>query len=320
MNTNITKDILYCQALLNNNEVVAIPTETVYGLAACIDSDEAVEQIFRLKSRPHYNPLIVHIHHIDQLNNLAVDIPEIAIQLAKVFWPGPLTLLLKKGPQVSDLITAGKPTIAVRMPNHPLTIELLKGLKAPIAAPSANPFTGISPTSAEHVYQYFKGKIKAILDGGPCEVGLESTIVGFNGETAVIYRKGGISINRIESVIGEVSYLGMTKSTKIVAPGMLDKHYSPKTKLILTKSLEKELSKHLNKKIGVITLSPYFKSDIALCTALSATGNLDEAASQLYATLHFMDTQNLDIIIAETMPETELGVTINDRLKRASYH
>ncbi|NNC45616.1 MAG: threonylcarbamoyl-AMP synthase [Winogradskyella sp.] len=320
MNTDITKDILYCQALLNNNEVVAIPTETVYGLAACIDSDATVEQIFRLKSRPHYNPLIVHIHHIDQLNNLAVDIPENALQLAEVFWPGPLTLLLKKGPQVSDLITAGKPTIAVRMPNHPLTIELLKGLKAPIAAPSANPFTGISPTSAEHVYQYFKGKIKAVLDGGPCEVGLESTIVGFDGETAVIYRKGGISINRIESVIGEVSYIRKTKSTKIVAPGMLDKHYSPKTKLILTKSLEKELSKHLNKKVGVITLSPYFKSDIALCTALSATGNLDEAASQLYATLHFMDTQNLDIIIAEIMPETDLGVTINDRLKRASYH
>lgn len=320
METNITKDISYCQELLNNNEVIAIPTETVYGLAACIDNNEAVEQIFKLKSRPHYNPLIVHIHHIDQLKDLAIDIPKNAYKLAEQFWPGPLTLLLKKQSQVNKLITANKPTIAVRMPNHPLTIELLQGLKAPIAAPSANPFTSISPTSAEHVYNYFKGKIKAVLDGGPCKVGLESTIVGFEGETAVIYRKGGISIENIKSVVGSVRYLQKKETNKIVAPGMLAKHYSPKTTLVLTENIENEIVKHGHKKIGVITLSPYFNSEISVCSSLSSTGNLEEAASQLYATLHYMDTKSLDIIIAEKMPETDLGETINDRLKRASFH
>ena len=319
MKTVITKDVELCQQLLNANEVVAVPTETVYGLAACITEDSAVEQIFKLKSRPHYNPLIVHIHSIDQLNDIASDIPENAYKLAEKFWPGPLTLLLNKQTQVSDLITAGKPTVAVRMPNHPLTLELLKGLKAPIAAPSANPFTGISPTSAQHVFSYFNGKIKAVLDGGQCQVGLESTIIGFIDEIPTVFRKGGISIDRIEAIVGKVGYLKELEAKNIIAPGMLDKHYAPKTKMLLVDDFQDVLEHLRGKKIGLVTLKPITNSNIKVAESLSVTGNLDEAAANLYATLHYMDMHDLDIIVVEKMPDKGIGLSINDRLKRASH-
>ncbi len=298
------------------NELVAIPTETVYGLAANALNEKAVQKIFEAKGRPRFNPLIVHIYDLAQLNGLACYIPEKAVRLAKKFWPGPLTLILPKSSKVPEIITAGKPTVGIRMPNHPLTLELLKGLPFPVAAPSANPFTRVSPTSADHVAGYFGDRIPAILDGGPCEVGLESTIVGFDGEAPIVYRKGGISVEAIEAVVGKVQM--ETKNNKApIAPGMLLKHYSPRTPLIVSNNIKKTLKDHSSKKIGVLTFSAMAVPEATVLKVLSPKASLEEAAKRLFATLHELDEAGLDLIIAERFPEEGLGRSINDRLKRA---
>ncbi|MFD0796207.1 L-threonylcarbamoyladenylate synthase [Maribacter chungangensis] len=316
MHNVITKDIAHCQQLLKDNQLVAVPTETVYGLAANAFDTDAVNQIFEMKGRPHFNPLIVHIHDTGQLKDLAKDIPEEALKLAKAFWPGSLTLILPKQATVPDIITAGKPTVGVRMPNHPMTLELLKGLPFPLAAPSANPFTRVSPTSAEHVANYFGTRIPAILDGGPCQVGLESTIVGFDGNTPVVYRKGGISIESIENVVGKVTVL-TENDTAPQAPGMLLKHYSPSTPLIISDDIQQSLITHNNKRIGVLSFYSDDFSGAEIIKVLSPSKNLDEVARVLFATLHELDTLHLDLIIAERFPEEGLGSSINDRLRRA---
>jgi L-threonylcarbamoyladenylate synthase len=316
MTNTITKDIGYCQELLRNNELVAIPTETVYGLAANIYNDDAVRKIFEMKGRPLFNPLIVHIHNLDQLASLATSIPKVAITLAKKFWPGPLTLILEKNTAVSNLVTAGKSTVAIRMPNHPLTLKLLQGLDFPIAAPSANPFTRVSSTSSQHVADYFGERIPAILDGGPCTVGLESTIVGFDGETAVVYRKGGISIEAIEACIGTVCVLTKNEDAP-QAPGMLAKHYSPRTKLILSDNILKAMEDFTNQKIGVLTFYESNFEKAKMVETLSEKHDLNEAAKNLFAALHRLDQADLDVIIAQRFPNEGLGISINDRLERA---
>lgn len=316
MQNSITKDIAHCQQLLKDNQLVAIPTETVYGLAANAFDTDAVNRIFEMKGRPHFNPLIVHIHDAGQLKDLAKDIPEAALKLAKAFWPGSITLILPKQATVPDIITAGKPTVGIRMPNHPMTLELLRGLPFPLAAPSANPFTRVSPTSAKHVANYFGNRIPAILDGGPCQVGLESTIVGFDGNTPVVYRKGGISIESIEKVVGKVKLL-TENETAPQAPGMLLKHYSPSTPLMISDDIQESLIVHNNKRIGVLS---YYSDDFSgaeIIKVLSPSKNLDEVARVLFATLHELDTLHLDLIIAERFPEEGLGGSINDRLRRA---
>lgn len=313
---SITKDIALCQQLLKNNQLVAIPTETVYGLAANALDEDAVKGIFDMKGRPRFNPLILHIHSLEQMRSLTSDIPEKAMLLAKAFWPGPLTLILPKRADIPDIITAGKPTVGLRMPNHPLTLELLRGLPFPVAAPSANPFTRVSPTSAQHVASYFGDRIPAILDGGPCTVGLESTIVGFQGGQAVVYREGGISIEEIEAVVGEVTLL-TTNDSAPDAPGMLLKHYSPRTPLILSDNVEESVKDHTGKNLGIIT---FHKNDFPTAGAvkvLSANKNLEEAATKLFAAMHELDALGLDLIIAERFPEAGLGRSINDRLRRA---
>ena len=316
MRNAITTDIAYCQELLKDNQLVAIPTETVYGLAANAFDTDAVSQIFKMKGRPRFNPLIVHIHDLKQLDDLATDIPNVAMKLAKAFWPGSLTLILPKQLSVPDIITAGKPTVGVRMPNHPMTLELLKGLPFPLAAPSANPFTRVSPTSAEHVAHYFGERIPAILDGGPCQVGLESTIIGFDGNTPVVYRKGGISIEAIEEVVGKVALL-TENNTAPQAPGMLVKHYSPSTRLIVSHSVLESIQKNQHLKLGVLTFDSSYKGENIVLRMLSEEGDLKEAAKKLFSTLHELDALNLDLIIAEKFPETGLGKSINDRLHRA---
>lgn len=316
MSASITTDVALCQQLLKAGKLVAIPTETVYGLAANAFDEAAVIGIFEMKGRPHFNPLIVHIYSIDQLQQLATDIPENALKLASAFWPGSLTLILPKRPEVSDTITAGKSTVGVRMPNHLLTLELLKGLPFPVAAPSANPFTRVSPTSAEHVAHYFGDRIPAILDGGACQVGLESTIVGFDGERPIVYRKGGISVEAIEAVVGTVDLLTENESAP-QAPGMLLKHYSPRTPLIVTANITEAVEEHHSKKVGILS---FFKDDfigVEISRALSKEKNLEEAAQVFFATLHELDEAGLDIIIAERFPEEGLGRSINDRLYRA---
>jgi L-threonylcarbamoyladenylate synthase len=302
--------------LLLNEEVVAIPTETVYGLAANIFSDNAIKKIFELKKRPFFNPLIVHIKSINYINHVAEEVPEAALKLAKAFWPGPLTLVLKKKPNVSDLITGGKNTVGIRVPNHALTLSLLNALDCPLAAPSANTFQSISPTLPAHVEKNF-GQNVAILDGGSCKLGLESTILGFEKEKVILYRFGAISIEEIEKVVGKV-HIQNNENVNPNAPGMLSKHYSPFTKIILTSDLKSEILKFQDSKIGVLQFRNMVKENqVYKIETLSENGDLSEAATNFYNALHLLDLSALDLIIAEKLPNVGLGKTINDRLTRA---
>ncbi len=313
----ITKDLHKAAEALKENNIVAIPTETVYGLAANAFESEAIEKIFSLKKRPFYNPLIVHIKAAEYLNHIAKDIPEIAFRLATEFWPGPLTLVLNKKSIVPAIITAGKDTVAVRMPNHPITLELLNSLDFPLAAPSANPFGSISPTTAAHVRRYFGENLEVVLDGGECIKGIESTIVGFEGEQVVMYRLGSISTEDIERVAGKLKFHTIDDSAP-AAPGMLSRHYAPSTETFLTQDVKEMVLSHPNKKIGLLIFqeSP-ISQHVAHTEVLSQKGDLNDAARNLYAAMHRLDHLNLDVIIAEKLPEEGLGKSINDRLKRA---
>ena len=316
--TIISNNISKAVKILNDEDVVAIPTETVYGLAANIYSDKAIRRIFEVKQRPLFNPLIVHVHSIEQLEEIVSDIPAKAQLLAEAFWPGSLTLILKKKPGIPDVITAGKETVAVRIPNHPVVLKLLKELSFPLAAPSANPFNRISPTSAIHVESYFKDSIKMVLDGGECVNGLESTIVGFEDNEPVLYRLGAISVEEIEKVVGKIS-IKNKKEKAPDAPGMLAKHYSPKTKTYLVSDIEKFIAENKDKTIGLVCFSkPITDLNVKHVEVLSESGDLKEAASKLYSSLHKLDDLNLDMIVAQRLPDIGLGKSMNDRLERAT--
>jgi len=307
----ITKDIQKAIEALQNDEVIALPTETVYGLAGNAYNETAIKKIFELKKRPLYNPLIVHLHSKEQL------IPEKAKILAEKFWPGSLTLVLKKRAHIPDLVTAGKDTVAVRVPQHLVALALLEQLDFPLVAPSANPFGSISPTSPQHVWNYFQENLPVILDGGDCSNGVESTIIGFQGDEAVLYRHGSVSVEEIEQVIGKIEMITRNDTTPD-APGMLSKHYAPKTNIILTENIENEIQENSGKRIGALIFKNQTKTAIAYQEVLSAKGDLKEASKNLYAALHRLDAMDLDIIIAERLPDSGLGVTINDRLNRAA--
>lgn len=312
----ITKDIQKAIEALENNELIALPTETVYGLAGNAYNETAIKKIFELKKRPLYNPLIVHLHSVAQLKEVAREIPEKAKILAEKFWPGSLTLVLKKQNHISDLITAGKDTVAVRIPQHLVALALLEQLDFPLVAPSANPFGSISPTSPQHVWNYFQEELPIILDGGNCANGVESTIIGFQGDEAVLYRHGSVSVEEIEQVIGKVETLTHNDTTPD-APGMLSKHYAPKTPAVLTENIENEIQKNSGKRIGALTFKNQTKTAVAYQEVLSVKGDLKEATKNLYAALHRLDAMDLDIIIAERIPDNGLGITLNDRLSRA---
>lgn len=315
----ITSDIDQVADSLQNEEVAAIPTETVYGLAGNIFSEKAIRRVYEVKQRPLFNPLIVHIADVSEMGKVASSIPPLAQALAEKFWPGPLTLLLPKKDTVPDIITAGKDTVAVRIPNHPVTLALLQQLPFPLAAPSANPFGSISPTTAEHVAAYFKDEFPFILEGGPCKKGIESTIIGFNEEGAIIYRYGSLAIEEIESITGPLQeYIRNEENPD--APGMLLRHYAPATKTILSSDIEKSISENLGKRIGLLLFNDQHQSNqVAIVETLSANGSMEEAASNLYAAMHRLDHNDLDIIIAERFPDKGLGRSINDRLQRATH-
>ena len=267
---------------------------------------------------PFFNLLIVHIKNIDYLDVVAQNIPPKAYLLAQHFWPGPLTLLLDKRADVPNIVTADKPTLAVRIPSHPMALALLQQLNFPLAAPSANPFTTISSTTAQHVKEYFDKELDIILDGGECKKGIESTIVGFTGDDVIIYRLGTITETDLEKIVGEVSiYIG--QDDKPIAPGMLLKHYSPKTKTVL---LENDVNLQLNnlaiKKIGALVFNKKIDDErIVEQEILSEASNLEEAAKNLYAALHRLDKSNVDIILIALLPNEGIGKSINDRLRRA---
>ncbi|MFT6014169.1 MAG: L-threonylcarbamoyladenylate synthase [Chitinophagales bacterium] len=314
----ISNNISQAVEILNNEDVVAIPTETVYGLAGNIYSDKAIRKIFEVKQRPLFNPLIVHLHSIEQLDEIVSDFPAKAQLLADAFWPGSLTLILKKKAKVPDLITAGKDTVAVRIPNHPVTLKLLKELSFPLAAPSANPFNRISPTRALHVESYFKNSIQMVLEGGECKNGIESTIIGFENNEPVLYRLGALSIEEIENIVGKIN-VHNKKEKAPNAPGMLAKHYSPKTKTYLTNDIEKFLKDYEDKTIGLVSFTEDITAaNIKQVEILSKAGDLKEAASKLYCALHTLDDLNLDMIVAQRFPDIGLGKSINDRLERAT--
>ena len=314
----ISKDIQKAVQLLTEDHLVAIPTETVYGLAGNIFSEKAIKSIFSTKQRPFFNPLIVHIPSVKSLNDLVTHVPEKAKLLAAAFWPGSMTLVLKKSKTIPDIITAGKDTVAVRVPNHPITLELLKKLPFPLAAPSANPFGSISPTKPAHVENYFKNSIKMVLDGGSCANGIESTIIGFENEDPVIYRLGALALEEIEAVVGKIS-IKNKKEEKPDAPGMLARHYAPKTSTFLVDDVTAEVKKHSEKKIGVLVFKSSLNNENITEIILSKNGSLQEAASRLYSAMHDLDSKNLDLIIAERFSEFGLGKSINDRLQRATF-
>ncbi len=313
--TLIGKDIELAIQLLRSERLVAIPTETVYGLAANMYSESAVRQVFEVKQRPATNPLIVHVPNVDNLSEIVSEVFPEAITLLDTFSPGPITLLLPKSRYVSGLVTAGLPDVAIRIPDHKLTLDLLNKLEFPLVAPSANPYTYISPTSAEHVKTMLNGKISYVLDGGQCARGLESTIMGFPNGVPTLYRLGAISIEEIESVIGKIK---IAKAEKVIAPGMHIKHYSPKTRLIVSDDIEQDIAIYSNYKIGLITYNQYSEflpneSQIVLCE----NDDYKSAAKKLYAAMHAMDSKDYDLIIASKFPDTGMGRAINDRLNRA---
>lgn len=313
----ISNNIQKAVALLSNEELVAIPTETVYGLAGNIYSEKAIKSIFETKKRPFFNPLIVHIPNIKALEDIVERIPEKAKLLADAFWPGSMTLVLPKKKTIPDLITANKPTVAVRIPNHPVILALLEQLPFPLAAPSANPFNRISPTKATHVEAYFENDIKMVLDGGACKNGIESTIIGFENDEPIIYRLGALALEDIEAVVGKIS-IKNKKEQNPDAPGMLARHYAPKTKTILVDDVIAELKNYPNKKIGVLVFSESVTTDNIEEVILSKSKNYKEAAANLYDAMHKLDQLNLDVIFAERFPNIDLGKSINDRLQRAT--
>ena len=260
----------------------------------------------------------MHIPSIDSLSDIVTHVPEKAKLLAAAFWPGSLTLVLKKSNKIPDLITAGKDTVAVRVPNHPVTLELLKQLPFPLAAPSANPFGSISPTKPTHVENYFKNDIQMVLDGGSCTNGIESTIIGFENEEPVIYRLGALPVEDIEALVGAIS-IKNKKEEKPDAPGMLARHYAPKTSTFLADNIAAEIEKNCGKKIGVLVFKSSLNNENITEIILSKNGSLQEAAAKLYDAMHELDTKNLDIIIAERFSEFGLGKSINDRLQRATF-
>lgn len=307
---------------LKAGKLVAIPTETVYGLAAVIRLDESVLQIYKAKNRPAFDPLIVHVPSMEAVKPLVKSINAAAEKLAKAFWPGPLTLLFEKSDLVSDLVSSGLSTVAVRVPQHEITLNLLKELGEPVAAPSANPFGYVSPTTAEHVEQQLGSEVAYILNGGPAKVGLESTIVSCLGDEVKVLRLGGLSLEQLSAVLGYTPALELSTHSNPQAPGQLDKHYATHTPLYLSDDWKSDLESNMKsgESWALITLGPESNLPIG-CTnyPLSLKGELDEAARNLFALMRKLDQLNLNGIVAERLPEKGLGRAVNDRLHRAAH-
>ncbi|MEN9336432.1 MAG: hypothetical protein RLZZ500_1419 [Bacteroidota bacterium] len=316
-----TPEIQIAKLYLENEDVVAIPTETVYGLAANIFSQKAVEKIYQLKKRPRTSPLIVHVDSIAQCEQFVTTIPMPILTLMEHFWPGPLTVLLPKNNRIPQWITGESPFVGIRMPNHPLTLDLIHQCGFPLAAPSANPFSKISPTTAQMVEHYFKEDDVFVLDGGPCTSGLESTIVGFEDGQVKIYRLGALSLESITAIVGEVIYEG--KPDKVFfTPGRYPKHYAPNTPVFLTENVQETLDTfhtYAEQKIAVIAYSTlHLLPNHCTLFQWEKQENWVNVAQKFYATLFEIDQMHFDCMVIEKFPEEGLGKTINDRLTRAS--
>lgn len=297
--------------IIQEGGLVAFPTETVYGLGADALNPLAAARIFEAKNRPQFDPLIVHVADLRQAEILVTKLPEAALRLAERFWPGPLTLVLPKSDLVPDLVTSSMPTVALRVPRHPLALELIRESGRPIAAPSANPFGQVSPTTAEHVRRSLGDKVDLILDGGPCEVGVESTIVSLAGKTPALLRPGGVPLEEIQALIGPVT-VTTESAPRPLAPGQLDHHYAPRTPLFLGHAGH-------GGQVGYLGLGTPGNADrYQVLETLSEKGDLREAAANLFAAMRRLDEKGLDRIEAFPVPDVGLGRAINDRLRRAS--
>ncbi len=312
-------NILLAAELLKAGKVVAIPTETVYGLAANAFDAEAVINIFEIKNRPKFNPLIVHIQSWKMLERITQEIHPILKKIAENFWPGPLTILFPKSDAIHPVITAGSTNVAVRMPNHILTKSLLDQLDFPLAAPSANLFGKISPTTAAHVLEQLGDQIEYVLDGGECSIGVESTIIKMNMyEKVEILRLGGITGEEIALITGYLPKI-INETEKPEAPGMLASHYAPNKPMLLG-NITQLVERYSNKKLAVIAFATTIDHPSIISSyILSEKQDLHEAAHNLFSLMHKAENSGADLIIAELLPEIGIGRAINDRLKRAAF-
>ena len=300
--------------IIQDGGLVAFPTETFYGLGSDALNPMAVAAIFEAKNRPQFDPLIVHVADLGQAEILVNAFPSKALRLTEKFWPGPLTLVLPKSNLVPDIVTASLKSVAIRVPNHPMALALIREAGRPIAAPSANPFGQVSPTTAEHVRKSLGNKVDMVLDGGPCQVGVESTIISFADAEPALLRPGGVPLEEIEAVIGKVQVPALT-GEKPQAPGQLLQHYSPRTPM----KFGAVSTSPTGKKTGLLVFQKIQEgSEFNAVEILSAKGDLREAAANLFAAMRRLDEQGLDLIVAEPLPPHGLGRAINDRLYRAS--
>ena len=299
--TRITKNIETAVEELINGQVVALPTETVYGLSANALVADSVLKIFEIKKRPQFNPLIVHVLNVSEIKKYSLNIPDDVYTLAEKFSPGPITFVLKKKKIIPDVVTSGLDSVALRIPSHPMFREILRASNIPIAAPSANMFGRISPTTAKEVLKELKGKVNYVLDGGRCKVGIESTVISFLYEGIKILRPGFITKDDIEKTIEKKISGG--KNANIISPGLLKFHYAPVTPLYIIDNI-KELKGLKNKNVGILDFSNY--------------KDLRKLASHFFSLLRKFDESSYELIVAQKVSHEGLGIAINDRLEKAS--
>ena len=305
--------LLKAATTLREGELVVFPTETVYGLGADAFNPIAVAKIFELKKRPHFDPLIVHIAHMESVEKLVLNVPAQARRLMERFWPGPLTIIMEKQGMVPDIVTAGLKTVGVRMPSHPVALALIKALGRPVAAPSANPFGYMSPTKAGHVARMFADRVPLILDGGPSTHGIESTVVSVRGDTVYVHRYGAVPLEEIERVVGDLQE--KEKGTICEAPGELPYHYAPHARLVIIRSHEDIRTSES----GFLAFkNPEGKPLSKYVRVLSAEGDLREAAAHFFSHLIELDQEGVNVIYAERVPEIGLGRAIMERLRKAA--
>jgi L-threonylcarbamoyladenylate synthase len=310
----ITPDQLaHAASLLRAGNLVAFPTETVYGLGANALDPAAVERIYQAKGRPHSSPIIVHVSDYEMVKRVAAAWPVAAQKLAEEFWPGPLTLVLPKTNQVPDLVTAGLPTVGVRMPAHPVALALIEAANVPVAAPSANRFTQLSPTTAAHVKAGLGDRVDYILDGGPCAVGIESTVLSLAEAAPILYRPGGISRRQIENLIGSVTTSAQVEKEEAHAsPGLHPRHYSPRTRVMLVENGEVP-----QQGSGAYLQLMHFPHHMVAELVVMPT-DAAEYATRLYSVLHELDARAYDWIAIDTPPASPQWEAVLDRLRRAA--
>ncbi|MFD0118891.1 L-threonylcarbamoyladenylate synthase [Streptomyces sp. NPDC059753] len=314
------RDIEKAAGVLRGGGLVALPTETVYGLGANAEDPAAVARIFQVKGRPPSHPLIVHIGGAEQLDDWVEDVSETARLLAECFWPGPLTLVLRRGPRVPLEATGGLDTVAVRVPDHPVALALLSAFGGGVTAPSANRFGSVSPTTADHVRAELGDAVDFVLDGGACEVGVESTIIDVTGDAPSILRPGGVTREDLEAVLG--CPLTVPSASRVRVPGQHPSHYAPRARVILVESekvvSEAELAQELGHRVGVFLPPSFSDAPLKVHAVVTVPGSLAAYARGLYGFLRELDQQGCDLIFASVPVEEGLGLAIANRLGRAA--